>query len=48
MIARKIAPIMVILFRTFAMKSEVGLPGRKPGMKPPFFFMLFATSMGLN
>ena len=30
------------------MKSAVGLPGRKPGMKPPFFFRLLATSMGLN
>ena len=43
-----IAPNRVILFRTFWMNSLVGLPGRKPGMYPPFFFRLFATSMGLN
>ena len=30
------------------MKSLVGLPGRKPGMKPPFFLRLLAISMGLN
>ncbi len=42
------APNMVILLSTLVMKSAVGLPGRKPGMKPPFFFRLLATSMGLN
>ena len=29
-------------------QSLVGLPGRKPGMKPPFFFRLLAISIGLN
>ena len=47
-IDRYSAPNSVILLMTYWMKSDVGLPGRKPGMKPPFFFRLFATSMGLN
>ena len=42
------APNMVILLSTFWMNSLVGLPARKPGMNPPFFFRLFATSIGLN
>src|SRR5215467_14048336 len=28
--------------------SAVGRPGRMPGMNPPYFFMLSATSVGLN
>ena len=48
MMARYRAPNMVILPSTLWMKSAVGLPGRKPGMKPPFFFRLLATSTGLN
>jgi hypothetical protein len=28
--------------------SAVGLPGRMPGTKPPYFFMLSATSVGLK
>ena len=47
-IARYRAPKSVILLITFRMKSEVGLPGRKPGMKPPFYLRLLAISMGLN
>ena len=47
-IARYRAPKSVILLITFRMKSEVGLPGRKPGMKPPFFLRLLAISIGLN
>ena len=46
--ARYSAPNMVILLTTLMIKSAVGLPGRKPGMKPPFFFRLFATSTGLK
>ena len=45
---RNIAPKKVILPRTLRIKSAVGLPGRKPGTKPPFFFRLLATSMGLK
>ena len=41
-------PNMVILLSTFMRKSMVGLPGRRPGTKPPFFFRLLATSTGLN
>ena len=29
-------------------KSEVFLPGLTPGIKPPYFFMLSATSTGLK
>ena len=30
------------------MYSAVFLPGRTPGMNPPYFFMLSARSIGLN
>ena len=30
------------------MNSAVFLPGRTPGMKPPYFFMLSARSFGLK
>ena len=42
------APTKVTLPSALVMKSLVGLPGRKPGMKPPFFFRLLAISIGLN
>ena len=48
MMPRYSAPKSVILLSTFWMNSLVGLPGRKPGIYPPFFFRLFATSIGLN
>jgi hypothetical protein len=34
--------------RTRSMYSAVFLPGRMPGMKPPPFFRLSATSTGLK
>jgi UDP-N-acetylglucosamine 2-epimerase len=37
-----------IFFKELEMKSLVGLPGRRPGIKPPFFFKLLATSTGLK
>ena len=46
--ARNSAPTKVTLPSALVMKSLVGLPGRKPGMKPPFFFRLLAISIGLN
>src|SRR5207245_2593521 len=46
--ARKIAPGRVIRVRVRSMYSAVFLPGRTPGMNPPYFFMLSARSMGLN
>ena len=33
---------------TLSMYAAVALPGRMPGMKPPYFFMLSATSTGLK
>ena len=45
---RNTAPTKVTLPSALVMKSLVGLPGRKPGMKPPFFFRLLAISIGLN
>ena len=41
------APINVTLSTTLVMKSLVGLPGLIPGMKPPFFFIFSAISLGL-
>ena len=38
----------VILLSTRLMKSLVGLPGRKPGIKPPFFFRLLAIFDGVE
>ena len=38
----------VILLSTFRIYSLVGLPARKPGMKPPFFLRLLAISTGSN
>ena len=45
---KNIAPISVILDKIFEMKSEVDLPGRIPGIAPPFLRRLFAISIGLN
>ena len=44
----KSAPIKVILDKIFEIKSEVGLPGRIPGIAPPFLRRLLAISTGLN
>ena len=46
--ARKTAPTNVILVITLFKYSTVDLPGLIPGINPPFAFMLFATSIGLN
>ena len=48
MIARKRDPGTVTLVRILSMYSSVGLPGRTPGTKPPFFRMFSATSRGLK
>ena len=37
----------MILLMTFWMKSAVGLPGRKPGMKPPLDFRLLEISTAI-
>ena len=42
------APPRVILVRIRSIYSAVFLPGRIPGTKPPYFFMLSATSTGLK
>ena len=41
------APVRVVLEMIRLMKSEVGFPGRMPGMAPLFLRMLLAISMGL-
>ena len=46
--ARKSAETRVIRERTRSRYSAVGRPGRMPGMKPPYFFMLSATSWMLK
>ena len=46
--ARKTAPGSVMRVRVLSMYSAVFFPGRTPGMKPPYFFMLSARSMGLK
>jgi hypothetical protein len=48
MIARKTAPGSVMRVRIRSMYSAVFLPGRTPGMNPPYFFMLSARSTGLK
>ena len=40
------APTRVMQVRTSLMKSAVRLPGRLPGMKPPYLRMLSAVSSG--
>ncbi|MNC92312.1 hypothetical protein D3C83_87100 [compost metagenome] len=47
-IARYVAPASVILARIVSMYSAVRLPGRMPGMNPPYFRMFSATSSGLK
>ncbi len=42
------APANVRRVSTRSMYCAVFLPGRMPGMKPPGFFRLSATSTGLN
>ena len=46
--AKYTAPTSVILERTLSIKSEVFFPGLIPGIKPPYFFRLSATSEGLK
>ena len=48
MSARKIAPNNVIRFEIFLKKSLVGLPALIPGINPPYCWMFFDTSSGLN
>ena len=43
-----IAPIKIILLRILVRYSDVGFPGLIPGINPPLFFILLATSTGLN
>ena len=45
---RNIAPTIAIFQMTLEMKSEVGLPGRMPGIAPLFLRRLFAISTGLR
>ena len=47
-IARYKPPTTVILVRIVFMYSAVFLPGRMPGMKPPYLRMLSAASLGLK
>ncbi len=42
------APPNVNRVRTLSMYWDVFFPGLIPGMYPPYFFMLSATSTGLN
>ena len=42
------APINTMLLSNFVKYSSVGLPGLIPGINPPCFLMLFATSIGLK
>ena len=46
--ARNTAPTNVILVMILSRYSVVGLPGRSPGINPPYFFILSAISMGLT
>ena len=46
--ARYSAPTSVMRARIVSMYSAVRLPGRMPGMKPPYFRMFSATSSGLK
>ena len=48
MIARKMAPAVVMRNMLDSKKSEVGLPGLIPGMKAPFFLKSSAICTGLN
>ena len=46
--AKKTAPASVNLLSTLAKYSSVDFPGHIPGMNPFEFFILSATSSGLN
>ena len=46
-IAMNIAPKNVILAKTFEIYFLVSLPGRIPGMYPPFLFKFLLNSSGL-
>ena len=48
MIMRNTAPKNVSLLLMRERKSLVGLPGRMPGMKPPFCWRFLLISMGLK
>ena len=41
-------PALVMRDSTYWRYSTVGRPARMPGTKPPYFFMLSATSSGLK
>ena len=43
-----IAPMKMMKFKIFARYSDVGFPGLIPGTNPPWRFILFAISTGLN
>ena len=45
---RNRAPKRVSLLEIFVRYVQVGLPGRIPGINPPFSCMFFAISYGLN
>ena len=45
---RKMAPNSVMRLEILRRYCAVGLPGRMPGMKPPFCWMLLEMSSGLN
>ena len=47
-ITRPHAPIKIMYFNIFDKYSTVGRHGLMPGIKPPLFFILFATSNGLK
>ena len=47
-IARNTEPVSVIFVRMLSIKSDVFLPGRIPGMNPPCFCIVSATSFGLK
>ena len=48
MVESETAPMKTILLSILDRYSLVGLPGLIPGTKPPCFFILSATSIGLN
>ena len=48
MMIRYSAPTSVMRVRISLMWSAVRLPGRMPGINPPYFLILSATSLGLK
>ncbi len=47
-IAKNIEPGKVILVKILSINSDVCFPGLIPGINPPCFFILSATSFGLK